>query len=176
MTKEERLEYNRRYKKEYSKTKDGVVTQIYSSERASSKRRGHNSPTYSKQELKDWLFSQKEFHEHYDNWKNAGYPPRGRMRPSVDRLDDSKGYSMDNIQLTTWGVNNAKGNKDRRLGKLRTAKKRTQVRQYLNDGNYNDYISIGEAARATGIPKGNICSACKGTRKTAGGFKWTYIR
>ena len=35
--------------------------------------------------------------------------------------------------------------------------------------------SIISIEKELGINKQNICSACKGKRKTAGGFKWKYL-
>lgn len=36
------------------------------------------------------------------------------------------------------------------------------------------FISVSEAARITGLSKGNISSCCNGTRLTTGGFSFTY--
>lgn len=38
----------------------------------------------------------------------------------------------------------------------------------------NEYISTGEAARKTGVSQQNISSVCRGKRKTAGGFFWSF--
>lgn len=37
------------------------------------------------------------------------------------------------------------------------------------------YLSVMDAERETGIPNANIVAACKGKRKTAGGYHWQYI-
>lgn len=36
------------------------------------------------------------------------------------------------------------------------------------------FPSVSEAARELGAPSSNICRCCKGTRKSAGGFRWAY--
>ena len=92
---------------EYSHTKKGVVARIYGSQVESSKRRDHQLPTYTKQELKEWLFSQPLFHKLFDNWKRLDF--QSEYRPSVDRKNDEIGYTMANIQLMTWEENNQKG-------------------------------------------------------------------
>jgi hypothetical protein len=46
------------------------------------------------------------FYELYNNWIDSGY--KKSDKPSVDRIDDYKGYSFDNIQLMTWKENNKK--------------------------------------------------------------------
>ena len=37
-----------------------------------------------------------------------------------------------------------------------------------------EYSSIAEASEITGINKSSIAKVCRGERKTAGGFKWSY--
>lgn len=37
------------------------------------------------------------------------------------------------------------------------------------------YYSAMEAARQSGINRGNLSACCRGERKTAGGFRWRYI-
>lgn len=89
-----------------SRTVDGVVTSIYSTQRTSSKARGHELPKYSKEEFGSWLKSQDKFKTLYDAWVASGY--KKNLKPSVDRIDVTKGYSFDNIQLLTWKENNQK--------------------------------------------------------------------
>ena len=38
----------------------------------------------------------------------------------------------------------------------------------------NEFYSISDASRQTGIAKGSICNCCKGKAKTAGKFIWKY--
>ena len=38
-----------------------------------------------------------------NNWVNSGY--KRDMKPSIDRLDNSRGYSFDNIRLVTFREN-----------------------------------------------------------------------
>ena len=87
------LEYN----KIYNVTKEGVIARIYGDQKNHSKTRGHTIPTYTKQELFDWLINDWLFDLLYNNWLNCGHI--NSMKPSIDRLDDSKGYSFDNILL-----------------------------------------------------------------------------
>ena len=54
--------------------------------------------------------------------------------------------------------------------------KERAVRQIDFDGNVvNDFPSIAEAGRKTGIDAKNIQAVCAGKRKTTGGYKWEYI-
>lgn len=158
--------------KEYSRTKKGVLSTIYASQRHSSKQREHTMPTYTKRELQKWVFDQLSFHKLYNNWKNSGY--HSSLKPSLDRKDDYLPYSFGNIQLMTWGENKNKGHTDRRNGVNNKVNK--AVIQYSIKGKFiSKFYSIGEASRITGINDGNIIKNCKGIYKTANGFIWKYV-
>lgn len=90
-----------------SRTVKGLVHRIYGNQVKSSKRRGHQNPTYTKSELYVWVKNNKEFTKLYSNWVESKYDVN--FIPSVDRIDDLIGYNINNIQLTTWEINNAKG-------------------------------------------------------------------
>ena len=52
-----------------------------------------------------------------------------------------------------------------------------QVYQFDKQGNFlNEYESVSDAERQTNIHHGNIVKVCKGQRKTAGGYIWSYDR
>lgn len=104
------------YSKSYQRSKKGLVAKMFSAQRANSKKRGHQLPTYNLEELRDWCFSQKIFHELYDSWKESSYEKA--LIPSCDRTDDYKGYSLSRLQLMTWGQNDRKAKDDRKSGKL----------------------------------------------------------
>ena len=95
------------YRKAYIRTVKGLIVSIYGRQKKSSKKRGHQLPTYSKEELHVWITSQSNFKELYDNWIASDCDMW--LIPSVDRLDDAKGYSFNNIQLITWRENHEKG-------------------------------------------------------------------
>ncbi len=157
--------------KAYYHTKSGLISRIYGNQRSSSRARGHELPTYSKEELKEWMYSQKKFHVMFDNWKTLNF--QKSYVPSVDRKNDFIGYTMDNIQLLTWKQNRDKSDNDRIAGiDIRKAK---QVLKYNLEGLFIcEYYSIMEAERQTGIFNGGIIRCCKGKAKKAGGFIWKY--
>ena len=159
------------YKKAYRHTKEGLARQIYGHQKLSSKRRNHPLPNYTSDKLKEWLFSQKLFHELFDNWKASGFDKM--MVPSCDRIDDYKPYTLENLQLMSWNDNFLKGHRDRKNGVNNKMNK--PVIQLTLDGQVvGVYHSMMQASRETGINVGNIHSACNGRYKTAGGFKWKY--
>jgi hypothetical protein len=129
------------------------------------------APSYSKSEFKKWILNTPNFKNLYDNWSTSGYLKE--LIPSVDRLDDYKPYTFDNIQLITWGENRKKSNLDRREG--RNNKRSRGVRQFTKEGILiASYYSMAHAANETGVHKGFIWRGCRGKNTHGGGFIWRY--
>jgi hypothetical protein len=158
----------------YHRTKKGLLTLIYTSQKGNSKRRGHKEPEYTKDELRDWLFSQSLFQELFNNWVNSGY--KKELKPSVDRIDDNIHYRLDNIRLTTWEDNDNKQNNKRKKGEVDNKVFSPKVVcQYDKENKFiKEYSSLTEAYEQTQIQRQDIGSVCLGKRKTAGGFIWKY--
>ena len=151
---------------------DGVITSIYHGQKLSSRKRGHPSPDYTKDELKDWLYRQKApgFRGLYNTWVSSGHLKE--FKPSCDRLDESKGYDLNNIRLVTW-AENAKAYKDSKV--LSGKGDCIAVDQLDLQGNLvKTYHSINEAARKTNSDICNIQRCCTWQYKTSKGFKWRY--
>ena len=89
------------------RTKENLASKIYAKQRASSRRRNHPYPNYNLKEFKIWFYSQPNLNMLYSNYKDSVFDKN--LVPSVDRKEDSKPYSLDNIQLTTWEENNKAG-------------------------------------------------------------------
>lgn len=156
----------------FRRTKDGVAQTIYDGQLKTSKKRQHNPPKYTKQELMIWMYRQDIFHLMYAKWVESGYIKD--LKPSIDRLNDFKGYSFENIRLVTWKENREKQSKDISLARSTSGKSKCKpVIQFdLNNNKINEFISINEAMRQTNIR--HIHSVCNGKRKTAGGYYWAY--
>lgn len=147
---------------------NGLILQIYRVQKRTSKRRKHDNPHYTQQELKEWIISQPNFNTLYNEWVASGYETN--KKPSIDRLNDYIPYTIQNIRLTTWEVNNEKARNDRRNGI--NNKINISVTQYDSDMNVlNIFHSIRHASRATGVNRWNMMVACE-TKKRAGGFYW----
>ena len=81
---------------------------------------------------------------------------------------------MDNIRIMSFRDNNKKSHEDRKSGKLITRQNKA-VKQYTQDGVFvKEYYSIHEAGRQLNTNSSHIGSACKNSRKSAGGFLWEY--
>jgi hypothetical protein len=156
--------------KEYERTKVGVISTIYRSQKASSKKRKMPPPSYSYLFLKDFLIDDLLFNFLYNNWVNSGYETL--LKPSIDRLDDLLPYTLNNIRLTTWGINKKKYNTDRTQGIDKQQNK--AVVQFDTYGNkINEFFSASEANRKTGISRPDISVCCtKFVRKS--GYYWRF--
>jgi len=160
---------------EWYRTKTGIISTIYSAQKRKSKDRGMELPSYTKQELSDWLYSKDTFHQLFNEYVNSGYS--SKLRPSIDRIDDNKPYIFSNIQLVTWGIN-----QDRAYKSLREAKNDRHisypVAQYSITGEHiADYISFKDAHRETGVDDYSIALCARGlkNKKHAGGYIWKLI-
>jgi len=159
-----------------ARTKEGLATVLYCSQKANSKRRGDAMPNYTKQEFKEWLFSQPTFEKLYNKWAKSKY--KKDLRPSPDR-DSNNGdydylpYALNRLRLTTAGDNLRKSHKDRKEGINNKFNK--SVIQLTKDGKIvTKYHSMKEAERKTNINQSTISLACSGKLKTAGGYCWEY--
>ena len=153
--------------RKWKRTKKGLTSVLHSMQRNNGSRSRHGMPKYSVQELREWCYAQPKFHMLHEKWFKSGYLKS--MRPSIDRINTLDGYVFENIQLMTWGENEAKGHKEKGLTQGK------KVNQLTKEGKYvKTFISLMEAGRKTGAFHENICKVLKGHYKTAGGYKWEY--
>lgn len=161
----------KRCKKISRNSKHGLVGKIYDSQVQSCKHRKMDMPEYSKSDLREYIYSHKDFDVLYATWVESDF--NKRLTPSIDRKDDYLGYTMDNIELTTWGANEDRHHVDRVNGVNNKAS--VAVIQYTLEGEYMDeFYSVAEANRQTGVNSSDIVSVCKGKRNKAGGYIWSY--
>lgn len=154
---------------DYDNTEKGVLRVMYKAQKFNSKRRKLPLPLYSKDELKTWIYN-NGFKKLYDNWVASGY--QKDSKPSIDRLNDYKPYSFDNIRLTTWGENRQKQYNDILLARSTSGERCKPILQFDSTGKLlAEYVSFSSARRINGysmekgLKSGNI------DRK---GFKWKY--
>lgn len=85
--------------------------------------------------------------------------------------------SVENLEWCDHLYNSKYGTRGRKISKanLNNILTSLPVVQYTKDGKLvNEFPSIQEASRSTGIANGSICWACKGKLLSAGGFVWNY--
>lgn len=153
----------------------GLISRIYRSQKATSKNRGHVPPCYSRDELSDWLYL-NDYKKLHSNWVGSGYEKE--LKPSVDRIDDYRGYSLENIQLLTWGENSKKAyNQRRNAVGLSGDSVCKSVDQFSLSGNFiKSHKSIAIAARETNCSSRGISKACCGHKDSSDGFKWRHSK
>ena len=156
---------------DYRRSRKGLVSTIYQAQRLSSKRRDHNPPEYTRQELESWMFSQNMFNELYSAWVLSGYDTD--LKPSIDRVKNSVHYKFENIKITTWKENNNNGYIKR---KPWTGSRRSKIIIQLTIDNViiRLYLSAWYAYKSTLIDQSAIARCCKGKNKSAGGYTWRY--
>jgi hypothetical protein len=157
--------------RKYDFSELGVIRIIYTTQKRHNNLRGHGDMLYSKQELCCWLYD-RDFKRIFNDWVDSGY--KKDLKPSVDRIDDLKGYSFNNIRLVTWLENrkhqyqdiiNGVGSSGRRCKKL-----------YKFDSQLNpicSYVSYNSGARDIGY---SIEYQIKKKVKCRSGFYWSYSR
>ena len=160
-------------KREYYKTIPGLVSRIYSHQKANSKARGYNLPTYTKEQLIVWMNDQDDFNGLWSNWINSGC--NKRLTPSVDRKDDYSSYTLDNIQLMTWEENKLKSEKDIKSG-TNTKSSRAVVGVHIETKESVEFYSVSKASRSLKIDRSDITKCCNNHPRylRAGNYKWEY--
>ena len=155
----------------YYHTKEGVITQIYSDQKKASIKRGHAQPAYNKIELSEWMFRQVNFDLLHSEWTLSNY--NRWLKPSCDRIDDYKPYTLDNLRLVTWKENHDKWGYDCKNGI--NNKQSNAIKQYSKSGTFiTTHHSMREAERNTGVNNANISRCCSGEYKQAGGYVWRF--
>lgn len=158
-------------KKKQRRTVDGLIYYMYSNQQTNSKKRNYPQPEYNRKELKEWIIVQPNFYSLYDKWVDSNY--NTDYKPSVDRIDDYKSYTLDNIQLTTSFKNIDRSYKDKINGI--NNKQSKAVLQFDLNGNFiKEFYSQAQAARDLGIDASNISRVCNGKYESIRGFVWKH--
>ena len=151
----------------------GVIVTIYDSQKLSCKTRKHPQPSYTLEELYKYLSTSKLFIDLYNQYVENNYDKY--LKPSLDRIDDTKSYSFDNITIVTFKENEQKLKEQMKKGEGIAAWQCKPINQYSLNGEYiKTFVSAFDAARSLDIERRNIQAACKNRRKSAGGFIWKF--
>lgn len=139
-------------------------TQAYSSVRFKSKRMGRKLPEFSKQDLIDWL-NENGFQNLWAEYEKVGYEKD--IRPSIDRVDDYKGYSFDNMQLITWKENQIKGvNGVKHHKNCHNRQNRKSVNLFKDGKFIKSFDSLIDCADFLGCHKVSVSRCLTGRRKS----------
>ena len=156
----------------YYHSKNGLIRIIYSAQVRSSKKRNHQPPNYTLEELRKWALRQTIFHEIFDKWVKSDFSRL--LTPSFDRLDNDKSYTFDNIEVVRWEENYMRGHRDMRNGKIRHGQ-RAVIGVHIDTGKVVEFTSMMNAERGIKVDHGHISECCSGKRKSAGGYIWKFV-
>ena len=155
-----------------SRSYKGLMMCMNSNSHQNSRDRGHVPPSFTKSELFTFI-EDNGYKRLFDAWVASDYEKL--LKPSIDRLDSTKPYSIGNIRLVTWDENNIAAYTERKSCKRITRQNR-KIRQLTEDFEpVMEYGSISKAARDNGFCRTNINGCLQGLRELAHGFRWEYI-
>ena len=162
--------YSNRVLDSYDRTQKGVIRVMYKTQVRNSKSRKMNLPDYTKEQFKEWLYS-NNFEKLYNEWVNSGFDKN--KKPSADRLDDFKPYTLNNIRLVTWEENRNHQIMDIINGTGTSGRRCKPVIQYDSNGNIlAEYHSFSFARRVMGYSMEGSLKNGRPDRKN--GFIWKY--
>jgi len=173
--------YAKEYRQRNKRTHSGWLTKVYGRMRNSSKSKNLSMPSFTKKELWDWIPKNK-FQRLFTQWLKSNC--KKDLVPSINRLNDYMGYTIDNIELTTWKDNNHKGRGSIKVKELvhsklgNIAKKmfsKSVAKSDLDGKVLCIYPSVREAARQNKTDSGAIARVCRKEKHTHHNYKWSYI-
>ena len=149
----------------YMQTLKQYITQVYGSVRYRAKRRGDKYPKFTKLELLGWMLN-NGLDIMWNQYIKSNF--NKNLKPSIDRINDYKGYSFDNMQLITWKENNLKGvNGEKHHRACHNRQNKKTVYQYDKELNLiATHKSINDCAKNIGVHPVSISRALTGERKT----------
>ncbi len=156
-----------------NKTIISKIKYLYKKQRYRSIDRKHPPPEYSREEFLNFCLNSKKFQTIYKNWVESNYITD--LAPSIDRLDDYKGYSFDNIQVVTW-EENYKNYRNSVKNRINLKKLKPIQKICLKTGKViEEYLCAKDAEIFYPYPdKSHICKCCKNKQKSHKGYGWRY--
>lgn len=149
----------------YRKTPKGVLTNMYHHQKTRNKLKGFGEMGYTLEWFQDAFLNNDKYNRMFEEWVKSGYSKA--KKPTIDRINNKKGYKKDNIQLLAWADNRFKQTMERRCRK-------GKVLQKLNGEVVKVWKSQREIWRTLNVQQSMISMALTGKCKTAYGFEWEY--
>jgi hypothetical protein len=146
----------------YRKTKKGVLTNIYDHQ----KRR--YPVTYSLEELHSKFLNDKKFDRLYNEWIKAGMPKE--KKPTLDRINYKRYYTLNNIQPMTWCDNRYK----QRMEMKAIRAKKVYAWKVGHILSTMIFKSQRHAVKLLGLHQGLASAVLNGHRNHTGGYVLSY--
>lgn len=154
--------------RKYRRTPKGLLTYLYHKQRERSQNRGWPLPNYTLEQLHNRFLIDSQYLDVFNTWVERGFRPEDK--PSLDRISPLSPYTITNLQVLTAFENRLKGDREKLIlwGK--------PIKQFsLKLTEKEQFRSVKEAAKKTGISPHNISSAACHRRFSAGGYIWCYV-
>jgi hypothetical protein len=107
--------------KKYEKTHKGFIMRMYRNmkSRITGVQKGKfhlysGKELLSKDDFYTWAINNDSFYNLFDVYQKSGFDRK--LAPSVDRIDSSLGYFIDNMEFVTHSVNSRRGSLNRNKG------------------------------------------------------------
>lgn len=104
--------------KKYEKTPKGFIMRLYRNMQSRingvQKAKHHlyeGKELLDRQSFYDWALNHDEFKKLFEAWESSGYDRK--LTPSVDRIDSSEGYYLENMEWVTHSENSRRGSINR---------------------------------------------------------------
>ena len=149
-------------------TEKGLLTNLYQKLKSRNAKKGYGELNFSLDDFKNWSEGIENFHRLFQIWCFDDYSKESK--PSVDRIDPTKGYTFENMQWLSWSENYYKG-----IAEV-AKKKEKPILMYKDGFLLGKFRSLKEAQYFLGLSSnGNISENLRGTRTTVKGFNFEYI-
>ena len=117
----------------------------------------------------------KQKHFRLNRLVAEAFIPNPDNLPTVNHKDENK--LNNNVYNLEWSTVKDNDNFGTRNIRMANSKKKSPITQYDMTGKIvTIYPGIKDAQIITGINRNCIREVCKGTRKSAGGYKWSYYK
>lgn len=117
-----------------SKTSLGITKSMYAGAVTRSRKKTRKV-SFTLQQFSEFLSKNKKFKVLYREWVESGF--NRRLTPSIDRIDNTKGYELKNIQIMTTYENLLKGDHKYVPGLIKLKEKRDELIWALDYQGYN---------------------------------------
>lgn len=111
---EEQKQNKRDWTNRYEKTKKGFLMRLYRNMKSrvngTQKMKYHlykGKELLPKDEFYEWASKNGDFHRLFSEYEESKYDRK--LAPSVDRIDSSKGYELNNMEFVTMSENSRRG-------------------------------------------------------------------